>query len=444
MSALTVAALAVVFAATVADAAYCNMKSNTTGPQNTFPIDTDAPVFVRRVPNGELYTVGKAGVNLAQVLHLYGKHGYDFGFAQGSLIPVEVHDTIYTMYGYFTSQILQAINSTVNKYRIPQKLVDMVIDKGVDFMLDWQFNEARPYMNSAIEDEMHGLADATGIPYAMLTRIHMVGEITKGACSFYGLSKTATAGGKTLQLRALDWDTSAGLQNHPTITIYHPESEAMGYGFANVGWAGWLGVLTGMSANQIGISEIGISYPDKTFGDESYIGEPFVFLERHVVQHTKSVFAAMDYIKGANRTCHLVLGVADAKAETARMVQYSHSKVAIFDSTDLEPLAWWHPRIADAVYCAMDWICPYYQHVMADQLTAMHGRITPELSISNITAVVQTGSLHVAVMDLTDQILYVANARGTQDDSGSLHAYARHFIRLDAGKAFAKKYGDSV
>lgn len=54
---------------------------------------------------------------------------------------------------------------------------------------------------------MQGIADATNYTYETIRRIHMIGELTKGSCSMYGAWGNATAGGKTLQLRALDWDT---------------------------------------------------------------------------------------------------------------------------------------------------------------------------------------------------------------------------------------------
>jgi hypothetical protein len=59
-----------------------------------------------------------------------------------------------------------------------------------------------------------------------------------GQCSFYGLWGKATLGGKTLQLRALDWDVDSGIQDNPVITIYHPRSTKLGHTFANVAWAG--------------------------------------------------------------------------------------------------------------------------------------------------------------------------------------------------------------
>ncbi len=54
----------------------------------------------------------------------------------------------------------------------------------------------------------------------------------------YGLWGNATLGGKTLQLRALDWDTDGGLQDYPVIAIYHPRTSKLGHPFANIAWAG--------------------------------------------------------------------------------------------------------------------------------------------------------------------------------------------------------------
>ncbi|CAF4857168.1 unnamed protein product, partial [Rotaria magnacalcarata] len=59
--------------------------------------------------------------------------------------------------------------------------------------------------------EIRGIADAANIDYRAIRRLHMLGEITRGRCSLYGLWGNSTLGGKTLQLRALDWDTKGGL-----------------------------------------------------------------------------------------------------------------------------------------------------------------------------------------------------------------------------------------
>jgi exportin-7 len=61
--------------------------------------------------------------------------------------------------------------------------------------------------------------------------------------------------------------------------VYHP-SQGNGHGFVNVGYTGFIGGLTGMSATKLGISEIGAQFADPSFGEMSRLGVPFVFLLR--------------------------------------------------------------------------------------------------------------------------------------------------------------------
>jgi isopenicillin-N N-acyltransferase like protein len=426
------------------DAADCNTRQNITGPPNNFPINTSDPVFIARVPNGELFSLGSNGTDFTFVLHVYGNSGYDFGYAAGQLLKKEMTHVLNNAWGYFLSQIEDQINGIAHHYNISQQIVDLISEIGLEAALDLQNDLAAQFVNPEIYAEMQGIADATSLSYDMIRRIHMIGEITRGACSLYGAWGNATKDSKVLQLRALDWDCGAGLQDYPLVTIYHPSNTSLGYPFANIGWTGWIGTLSGMSSNKIGISEIGISYPDYPpyFGDETYDGIPFVFLERQIVQYGKSVADAISIISDANRTCRLMLGVADANAQTARLVQYSHSEVNFYDDQNLEPLAWWHPRIDNVVYAGMDWFCPFYQHSMYNQLSMYHGTLTPELSIYNVTSAVMTGDLHLAVYDLSEGLLYVGNHAPSWDSENPFQkGYERQFVRLNVSYLFMKPYG---
>jgi hypothetical protein len=275
-----------------------------------------------------------------------------------------------------------------------------------------------------------------------------------GHCSYYGAWGNATLGGKTLQMRAFDWDMDANIQEYPVITVYHPRSPKLGHTFTNIAWAGivfhciikisllvillgYIGVFSGMSSTLLGMTSIGVELPDDTWGDESRIGLPFIFVSRYILQYSETVDDALSYITNVHRMCHLIIGIADGKLKTARMIQYSHSKVNYFDDLNLQPLAEWHPRIPNVVYDGMDWQCPSYQYKMYQQITAQYGQITPESTIQNITAVVQTGNLHVAVYDLTDNILYVANGHGV-NQSKPIYGYQRQFFRLDLNVEYAR------
>ena len=205
----------------------------------------------------------------------------------------------------------------------------------------------------------------------------------------FGASNSAVIGGGLLQLRALDWNVDGQLlllslvilhslmpslavswwcmhagpfKNYPQITVYHPTD---GYAFANIGWTGWIGSITGtyvwamlhdhnmsgthwlmlnsfssqgFSSLSLAISEIGVSFPDETFGKESRFGIPFTvrlhvhmcvymmcdwfsyvhlwndqYILRDILQFDDNLDKAMIRLNNAHRTCDLILGVGDGK-----------------------------------------------------------------------------------------------------------------------------------
>lgn len=293
----------------------------------------------------------------------------------------------------------------------------------------------RPYTGSYFYEELKGLSDATGIPESRLRHIHLIGELTKGSCSMFGAHQTATPDGGLLQLRALDWDTDGPFKNFPQLTVYHPSE---GEAFVTLGFTAWVGALSGMSSKQMGISEIGVSYPDATFGAESRVGVPFTFLLRDVLQFDQSLEDSRNRITKSRRTCDLILGVGDGAGNDFRGVQYSHSVANFYRWDDMKPEAKWHPRIQDIVYYGMDWLCPGYDRVLARQLKSLHGNLTAELALRHVTPIVQTGNLHIAFYDFPRMLLYVANAR-RDGASGAKFAYDRAFLKLSAAELFSTK-----
>lgn len=195
--------------------------------------------------------------------------------------------------------------------------------------------------------------------------------------------------------------------------------------------------MSGLSSTLLGMTSIGVEFPDDTFGDESMTGQPFIFVSRYILQYSDTLDDALSYIADVRRMCHLIMGIADGKLNTARMIQYSHSKVNFFDDLNLQPFTEWHPRIPNVVYSGMDWHCPSYQYKLYQQITAQYGQITPESTIQNISAVVKTGDVHNAIYDLTDNILYLANGRGLTEQ-GPKQAYQRQYVKLDLNVEYAR------
>eukprot|EP00698_Gefionella_okellyi_P017176 TRINITY_DN4986_c0_g1_i1.p3 TRINITY_DN4986_c0_g1~~TRINITY_DN4986_c0_g1_i1.p3 ORF type:complete len:206 (-),score=55.57 TRINITY_DN4986_c0_g1_i1:38-655(-) len=194
-----------------------------------------------------------------------------------------------------------------------------------------------------------------------------------------------------------------------------------------------------MSDRHMAISEIGVSYPDDTFGKESRFGIPFTFLLRDILQFDHTYQDTINRITKAPRTCNLILGVGDGQSNNFRGIQYGHSVANFFTWDNMLPRNdTWHPRIQDIVYYGMDWLCPGFNEVMAQQLNSLHGNITAENAIRHVTAIVQTGNLHIAYYDLHAQQLYVANARRSDVTAGGQYAYDRTFNHFDMNALFAE------
>ena len=224
--------------------------------------------------------------------------------------------------------------------------------------------------------------------------------------------------------------------------VYHPTTPGA-HDFATVGMLGFIGAFTGQSSAQMGVSEIGVSFPDTTyFGSESFAGVPFVYALRDILEFDNAYTDSVARLQAANRTCDLILAVGDGKAQTARSFAVSASEIFVFDDKNLQP--WnatntWHPRFPDIVWHAMDWLCPGYSIPMAAQLTALYGKLTPANIISDILGRVQTGDVHAAVYDLTSQVMYVSFMAPNNSTGPAMPemAYARPFTALALGPLFA-------
>ncbi|XP_072044139.1 protein dcd1A-like [Amphiura filiformis] len=426
MRLLVLLALAVV-------ATVCSGKPDPNAKPNENPIQTAAPVFVKQAANGKLYTAGQ-GDDKFYLLHVWGTP-YEMGFAHGTLLKEEATDLLDSVWQYLEDQVIEAINGTVKIFR-PWFLED-VSNFGLDVALDLEILATEKYSGKYFLEEIKGLGTAAGVDYRKIQRIHMLGELTKGDCSMFGAWNSAVPKpGTILQLRALDWNVDGPFKNHPQVTVYHPNS-GNGRAFANLGWSGWIGSITGMNDRQMAISEIGVSYPDDSFGSESRFGIPFTYILRDVLQFDNTLDDAVNRMANAHRTCNLILGVGDGKLGTFRGVQYSYAVSNFFDDKNLRPDATWHPKIPDVVYWGMDWLDADYSSVLARQLTKYHGNITAENTIRDITAIVQTGDLHIAIYDLNMNYMYVANAKKASA-KGAIYAYDRAFVKLDMKALFAE------
>ena len=426
---------------TVVRGAYCNGSPDAGIRTNDNPIQLANLKTLKTAPNGVLQEAGPEGQRFS-VLHVYGTP-YEKGFAQGTLIKDELHQFVHDTFAYLTSMIVGE-----NDDRFPKAILDLIVRFGMKKALDWNAKVTKEFTPESFFQEMQGIADASGVEYEMLLQLNLFPEITKASCSFMGAWGAATSeNGKTWQLRALDYDTVGPFKEFPLVTVYHPQEGTNHKAFASVGFPGSIGVLTGQSEAQIGISEIGVSYPDDSFGQgtdntppEKVKGIPWMYLLRDVLEQAADGNEGIQMIQNANRTCNLIIGVGNGKASEVHGIEYSGVVANVYKDTDLLPVNTdWHPQISNVVYNSMDWLCPNYDIVMHQQLSqyAGTGSLSATTMIQNVLPTVQTGNLHAAIFDLTESVMYVSfMPKGQAPDAPQVYAFAGQWTQLDLSDLF--------
>jgi isopenicillin-N N-acyltransferase-like protein len=437
---LFVVALIVAQTVQLAYGAYCHGKPADGERTNDFDVVDTELTFVKSVENAMVFEAGPANARFP-VVHLWGTP-YEMGFAQGTIRKEEIRKFVTETWAYLNSELLEALSGD----RLPQWLKEMIVEKGMERALDWSWRTTEDFTPKAYFDEVHGIADATGMDFNLLYRLNMFPELSKAQCSFFGAWGTASKEGHAYQLRALDFDTTGPFKDWPQVTVYHPNE---GHAWGQVGWPGNIGVLTGFSDQQLAISEIGVAFPDETFGQgmvpdtppEKVHGEPWMYILRDVLQYEDSLTGAQNRITNANRTCNLIIGVGDGEMGKSNGVQFSGYVANFYEDFNLLPVnETWHVPIENVVYNGMDWLCPGYNQVLGDQLRKYHGSIDELVTMKNILPTAETGSLHIAVYDLTEQNMHVSFSRSAAaDPSEPFNAYERQYTRLRMKDMFAQQ-----
>lgn len=119
------------------------------------------------------------------------------------------------MYGWLEN-FLKTNVSVIEK--LPSFVKNMVGTVGLHLFkvaLALTYEITKPYTPDRFNYEIQGMADSTGISVWDLRGLNMIPELLKASCSIMGVWGPASATGKLLQLRALDWESHAPLSDYP-------------------------------------------------------------------------------------------------------------------------------------------------------------------------------------------------------------------------------------
>lgn len=186
----------------------------------------------------------------------------------------------------------------------------------------------RKYTPRKFMEEASGIEKGSGVGARQILELNIFPELIKAACTVLGLWSRATVDGQTLHMRALDWDKNFPINKYPLITVYQGTAPGS-FRFANVGYLGLIGVLTGISEH-VSIGEKVWINPAGSVATTRY-GQPWPYVLRDVLELSDGLNKANQIMLEAKRTCTLHLGVASREDKSFRMYQYAEKSLQIFD-----------------------------------------------------------------------------------------------------------------
>ena len=234
---------------------------------------------------------------------------YELGRQHGALLKDSVQHAVRQILGYFRSYL-----------KLP-----LIGPRLVNWWLVKPWKDAMPFIPNDYLEELRGLSAGSGVPLKELWRLHAIPDRTY-ACSSFAAWGDASAEGRLVHLRNLDWNIHAGIQRYAAVFVVHPTGKQA---FVNIGWAGFIGVLTGINEQGLSIGQVGAETVDT-----SSHGIPMVFLMRKVLEESQDLDGAVRIIREAPRTVGVNYVVADAKAKRAVAVETTSKAAAVFDAND--------------------------------------------------------------------------------------------------------------
>lgn len=340
--------------------------------------------------NGELTFIGEGEDEIA-VLHLWGSP-YEMGYAHGTLCAEQVRELVGNLTG------------AVGEFGVPMAMVDAA----------WA--QMEPFVPERYLEEMRGLAEGAGLDLQQVHRAHAIPDLSEFHCTFFGAWGDATADGHLHQIRALDYEMNAGIQNHPALIVCEPDGQNA---FVNVAWLGFVGSVSGMNAEHIALSEIGDHFSDDV---ETLQGEPMPFLMRRVLEEADALDEAVGIFRDAERTSSFLYCVGDGELPAARGLRTSHEFCEVYAPEDYAELAL--PQVvAWSMGCEHEWDVRLHE-----VLKPLVGQIDERTGMQTVMHEMGTGNLHAIHYDATDLELWVANATPGPDPHPG---YDRQFVHFD-------------
>lgn len=349
------------------------------------PVLTAPPAIGRKVEHGELRWIGGQRVALLQ------GSPEEVGQAHGALLKSEAQ---------------ACIDSVLHTFGTAQ-----TIRTGRWFRHDLEaaYQRLAPHIPARHKAETRAMAAALGLDERLAQALNVFPELFH--CSGFAVFGRATKDGKLYHGRVLDYMTAIGLQDAATTFIIQVDGQIP---FANVGYAGFIGSVSGMNARAISLGEMGGR------GEGKWDGAPMATLMRRALEECDSLDEVMDLWKKSPRTCEYYYVFADGKTNQAVGVS------AVPESIEFVFPGQSHPRLGKGIPDTVVLSAGSRLEKLRERVQEKHGQLDVDLAKWLMSRpVAMKSNLHNVLFVPQDGVLYVANADHKHP------AAERPYVRLD-------------
>lgn len=287
--------------------------------------------------------------------------------------------------------------------------------------LEDAFARLNPHIPERHKVEMRALASSLGLDPKTVEILNVFPELFH--CSGFAVFGSATADGKLYHGRVLDYMTTIGLQDAATTFIVQAEGQIP---FANVGYAGFIGSVSGMNAESISLGEMGGR------GEGKWDGVPMATLMRRALEECQTLEQVKSLWANSPRTCEYYYVFADGKTNQAVGVAATPESIQFVNPGE------GHERLGEGIPDTVVLSAGSRLEELRRRVQEKHGKIDAELGMWLMSRpVAMESNLHNVLFVPQDGILYVANA------SHKKPAAEMPYVRLDL-QALLKRLADAT
>ncbi|WP_437222881.1 C45 family autoproteolytic acyltransferase/hydolase [Planctomicrobium sp. SH661] len=251
-----------------------------------------------------------------------------------------------------------------------------------------------PHIPERHRQETRALAASLDMEPQLVEELNVFPELFH--CSGFAVFGAATQGGKLYHGRVLDYMTMIGLQDCAATFIMAPAEQIP---FANVGYAAFIGSVSGMNTKTISLGEMGGR------GEGAWDGVPMATLMRRALEECSTLEEVISLWRESPRTCEYYYVFAEGKTRNAVGVAARPESIEFIQPGEAHALL--GPGIPDAVVLSA-----------GQRLEALRSRVQEKYGQIDAEAgqwlmcrpVAMKSNLHNVLFVPEDGLFYVANA----------------------------------